>query len=85
MLNWWVLFLWRDYPAWSFETFLMVFVWATSLYLMCVFVYPRNRSAREPWAEVFAVNHRWIIGSFVAFALADIVITALRGDLLDPP
>ena len=33
VLNWWVLFSWRDHGVWSFTLFLSLIVWAVALYL----------------------------------------------------
>ena len=85
VLNWWVLFTWRGHEVWSFSLFLSLIVWAVALYLPVVFLYPPGKPASETWAAVYANNRQWFLGAFALFAAADIWITALRGDLFDPP
>jgi len=85
VLNWWVLFSWRDHEVWSFTLFLSLILWAVALYLPVVFLYPPQKPANESWAAVYASNRQWFLGAFALFAAADIWVTALRGGLFDPP
>lgn len=85
VLNWWVLFSWRDQEVWSFTLFLSLIVWAVALYLPVVFLYPPRKPASERWADVYANNRQWFLGAFASFAAADVWVTALRGGLFDPP
>lgn len=85
VLNWWVFFQWREQTEWSFGAFLMVVVWAVTFYLEAVILYPPDLDEDEDFGEVFARNRSWFLGLFVASSLADIALTAMRGDLRDPP
>lgn len=85
VLNWWVLFSWRDHEVWSFTLFLSLILWAVTLYLPVVFLYPPQKPASESWAAVYASNRQWFLGAFALLAAADIWVTALRGGLFDPP
>ena len=85
VLNWWVLFSWRSHEVWSFTLFLSLIVWAVALYLPVVFLYPPGKPASEAWMAVYASNRQWFLGAFASFAALDIWVTALRGDLFDPP
>ncbi len=85
VLNWWVLFSWRGHEVWSFTLFLSLILWSVALYLPVVFLYPPHKSPNEGWAAVYTSNRQWFLGSFAAFAVADVWVTALRGGLFDPP
>ena len=85
VLNWWVFFQSRTFTNWTFDGFLIVVVWAVLFYLMTVVLYPPDLSERESYGDVFERNRVWFLGLFVASSLGDIGLTALRGDLLDPP
>jgi hypothetical protein len=77
ILNWWVLYLWKDHAVWTFETFLVLILWAMAFFSLSVATYP-------PGLEDFE-NHRktwlWI---FIAAVLMDILQTAVRGQLFNP-
>jgi hypothetical protein len=85
VLNWWVLFSWRTHQTWNFATFLLLIIWAVSLYLMVVFLYPPRKDAGEGWREVYAGNRQWFLSSFLALTLTDIWLTGIRSGLMDPP
>lgn len=85
VLNWWVLFSWREHQVWSFTLFLSLMVWVVALYLPVVFLYPPRKATTEPWGMVYRTNRQWFLGAFAAFAAADVWATALRGGLFDPP
>ena len=85
VLNWWVLFSWRDHQVWSFTVFLALILWAVAIYLLVVLLYPARKPATETWSAVYASNRQWFLAAFAAFASADICVTALRGGLLNPP
>ena len=85
VLNWWVFFQSRTFTNWSFGVFLVVIVWAVLFYLMTVVLYPPDLAEGEDYGGVFERNRGWFLGLFVASSLSDIGLTALRGDLLDPP
>lgn len=40
VLNWWVVFIWRDHSNWSFDEFLVLVLWAISHYLIAITLYP---------------------------------------------
>jgi len=85
VLNWWVFYQSRTFTDWSFGVFLVVIVWAVLIYLMVVVLYPPDMAEGEDYGTVFERNRGWFLGLFVASALTDIGLTALRGDLFDPP
>lgn len=85
VLNWWVLFSWRDHDVWSFTLFLSLIVWVVALYLPVAFLFPPRKEAGEGWAAVWESNRPWFLGAFASFAVADVWVTALRGGLFDPP
>ena len=85
ILNWWVFFQNRDFEAWSFEVFLVVIVWAVLYFLLAVLLFPPDIGGGEDYSELFERNRKWFLSIFVASSLADMLLTASRGDLLDPP
>jgi len=85
VLNWWVFFQSRTFTNWSFGVFLVVILWAVLFYLMTVVLYPPDLAEAEDYGGVFERDRQWFLGLFVASSLSDIGLTALRGDLLDPP
>jgi hypothetical protein len=85
ILNWWVFFQWSDFPDWSFEAFLAIVLWAVALYMLSVVLYPPDMAEDEDFREVFEINRQWIMATFMVVALTDILTTAIRGDLLNPP
>ncbi|MFV1988845.1 MAG: hypothetical protein ACC682_16355, partial [Gemmatimonadota bacterium] len=85
VLNWWVMFSWHTYDTWSFATFLLLILWAVSLYLLVVFLYPPRKPASEGWAALYDGNRQWFLSTFATFMVLDIWITGIRGGLFDPP
>jgi hypothetical protein len=85
VLNWWVLFTWRTHEVWTFDVFLLLILWAVALYLLVVFLYPPGKDIGETWGGVYESNRRWFLSTYAAMSLLDIAITAVRGDLFDPP
>ncbi|MFO1406834.1 MAG: hypothetical protein U1F08_04770 [Steroidobacteraceae bacterium] len=80
VLNWWVLYQWRDYQGWSFEVFLMVVLWALSFYVMSIALYPPDdRDAHTPTS-----GHTWFFWAALATCVLDIAWTATRGALFEP-
>jgi len=85
VLNWWVSFSWGDFTAWSFDIYLVLIVWAISLYMMAVILYPPDIRGDESYTELFERNRQWLFGMFILMIGLDIAQTALRGDLFSPP
>jgi hypothetical protein len=85
VLNWWVFFQSRTFEGWSFDVFLIVIVWAVAYFLMAVVLYPPDIAEDEDYARIFERNRTWFLSLFVASVFVDIALTAVRGDLLDPP
>ena len=84
LLNWWVLFLWADYAAWSFDVYLLLIGWGIALYMLAVILYPPEISKEDSYAEIFERNRKWLFGTFVIFVALDVAQTAVRGQLLEP-
>lgn len=84
LLNWWVLFLWADYPEWSFDIYLLLISWGIALYMLAVVLYPPDIRGNESYEDIFEQNHKWLYGAFAFFILLDIAQTAVRGQLFQP-
>ncbi|TQV84378.1 hypothetical protein [Aliikangiella coralliicola] len=85
VLNWWVFFQLNTFTEWSFEFFLVVVIWAVFFYLMSVVLYPIEKNTVQDYGLIFEKNRPWFLGLFIASNLSDIALTALRGQLLNPP
>ena len=84
MLNWWVLFLWSDYPEWSFDIYLLLISWGIALYMLAVVLYPPDMSQEDSYEVVFKQNRKRLYRIFIVFRTLDISQTAVRGQLFDP-
>jgi hypothetical protein len=84
ILNWWVFFLWRTRNAWTFEIFLLLMAWTGSFYLLAIFLYPPGALETQTYREIFDRTRVGYYGSLIASILLDILLTAIRGDLLHP-
>jgi hypothetical protein len=84
LLNWWVLFLWVDYPAWSFDIYLLLIGWGIALYMLAVILYPPDIKREDSYEEVFEKNRTWLFGAFIVFVAFDVAQTAVRGQLFEP-
>jgi hypothetical protein len=84
LLNWWVLFLWADYPSWSFDIYLLLIGWGIALYMLSVILYPPDIKLEDSYDEVFEKNRTWLFGTFITFVGLDVAQTAVRGQLFEP-
>ena len=84
VLNWWVIFAWRDETQWSFDTFLVLIMWAVSHYMLVIALYPPDLSDADLLSELFPRNRVWFFSNLAVLAGLDIVQTAMRGDLFRP-
>lgn len=80
VLNWWVLYQWRDYRGWSFEVFLLIVLWSLTFYVMSIALYPPDDNE----ARGTEFDYRWFYWAAIATGVADIVWTAVRGRLFTP-
>lgn len=85
VLNWWVFYQAQTVTTWSLDFLLVVVVWSVLFFLLAVLLVPSHESQEESYRDVFERSRRWFMGLWVASSLADILLTAFRGDLLDPP
>ena len=84
LLNWWVLFLWVDHPAWSFDIYLLLIAWGILLYMLSVVLYPPDIRDDVSYGALFERNRHWLFGFFIVFVFFDIAQTAVRGQLFTP-
>ena len=86
VLDWWVLYSWRDRQDWTLEVYLVQMAWAIPHYLIAVFLYPPSSGPREAWIDFFGRNRHWFIGTVLAPFVLDSVHTALEADpAREPP
>jgi hypothetical protein len=84
ILQWWVTFKWNTETHWTFDHYLALIIWAVSMYLMTVFLYPPDLSETEEHKARFERNRSGYYSSFSAMCLLDIVQAAIHGDLFHP-
>ena len=53
--------------------------------MLSVILYPPDIRGDESYAELFERNRQWLFATFILTTVLDIALTALRGDLLNPP
>lgn len=80
VLNWWVIFTWRDHTQWSFDEFLVIVFWGISHYAIVITLYPPD----EVGYTEFRTHRHWFLWAFVGMACLDIAQTAMRGDVFHP-
>lgn len=79
ILNWWTLFRWRDFEAWTFDAFAVLVIWALMIFAMPVALYPPN----EPVGPELK-HRRTLLVMFLLNATFEIAQTAILGQLLQP-
>ena len=84
ILQWWVTFRWNTETHWTFDHYLALIIWAVSMYLLTVFLYPPDLSEAEEHQARFERNRSGYYSSFVVMCLLDIVQAAIHGDLFHP-
>jgi hypothetical protein len=96
-VNWWVTFQFQGYAAersaaaeqpasfWSVEIFLILLLWAVFLYMPSILLFPPDEDEYEDYNAIYHRNRFFLMGTFVGFGVMDIVQTAARGALFDPP
>ena len=59
--------------------------WDVLFFLFAVMLFPRDVAVDQDYVQVFERNRGWFLCLFALTSIADLMLTALRGDLLDPP
>ena len=81
ILQWWVLFLWKGTPVWTFETFFVLVLWALAFFSLAVSLYPPGSKPEDR----FAGHRRAYLRIWIGALALDLLQTGLRGDLMQPP
>lgn len=79
LLNWWILFRWRDHGAWSFYLFVFVLLSPIVAFLLTVLLYPEPMSDEADLEVHFFANHRWFFGLGATLPVIDLGDTLLKG------
>lgn len=82
IVDWWTGISWRDETDWNFYLFLIIVIWAVSHYVAAITLYPPQTTGIEHPLEY---RSTWFFWAFVGVASTDILQTAARGDVFDPP
>ena len=78
VLNWWVFLLWRGFNDWTFTVFFTIVMWAISMYILVVALYPPRLAESVDYREMFESNRTWFLSVFVIWLILDIIVTAMR-------
>jgi hypothetical protein len=79
LLNWWILFRWRDHGAWSFYLFVFVLLSPIVSFLLTVLLYPEPLADEADFEAHFFANHRWFFGLGAMLPVIDLGDTLLKG------
>lgn len=79
LLNWWILYRWRDHGAWSFYLFDFVLLSPIVSFLLTVLLYPEPMSDEADLEAHFFANHRWFFGLGSTLPVIDLGDTLLKG------
>lgn len=58
---------------------------AVLFFLFAVMLFSPDVAVDQDYVQVFERNRGWFLCLFALTSIADLMLTALRGDLLDPP
>ena len=78
VLNWWVFLLWRGFDDWTFAVFFTVVMWAVSMYVLALALYPPRLSRDVDYRALFESNRTWLLSTFIIMLVLDLAVTAFR-------
>ena len=78
VLNWWVFLLWRGFDAWTFSVFFTVIIWAISMHVLALALYPPRLSKDVDYRVMIETNRTCFLSTFIVMLSLDIVVTGMR-------
>lgn len=79
LLWWWAEFQWSTVRSWTFAMYLFVLTYAVLLFLMSAALIPADAIGQTDFRAFFSRRKTWFLGLVVAYALTDLVDSALKG------
>ncbi|MGQ0560091.1 MAG: hypothetical protein ACT4OE_11020 [Sphingosinicella sp.] len=76
---WWWQFNLQHVESWTFGRYLFVLGYAFLIYLMCVFLLPRDLEGYEGYQDYFLDRRHWFYGLMIALGAIDLIDTLLKG------
>jgi hypothetical protein len=66
------------FDAWTFSVFFTVIMWAISLYVLALALYPPRLSRNVDYREMFETNRTWFLSTLIIMLSLDIIVTGMR-------
>ena len=81
MLNWWLLYRWRNAPSWNFFLFVWVTIPGILMYLATAILFPGEleTTGSPTWRDYYYKNRRGFFFVLGSIAPLDVVDTLLKG------
>lgn len=79
LLWWWAEFQWSAARSWTFAMYLFILIYAVLLFLMSAALVPAEVVAPSDYRAFFDRRKAWFLGLIVAYALTDLVDSAMKG------
>jgi hypothetical protein len=78
-LNWWVLFRWEPWQAWSFPLFMFLLLTPTVSFLLSVILFPDPFDEKMDFKKHFYEDRRWFFALAAVLPPLDFFDTLLKG------
>jgi hypothetical protein len=78
VLEWWILFRWRDYQDWNYFLFLFLLMSPSISFLLSVILFPSN-TEKTDFKQIFYGNRRWFFSMAALLMPLDAADTLLKG------
>jgi len=66
------------FDAWTFSVFFTVIIWAISMYVLALGLYPPRLSKDVDYRVMIETNRTWFLSTFIVMLSLDIVVTGMR-------
>ncbi|MBU6452951.1 MAG: hypothetical protein KGS72_14295 [Cyanobacteria bacterium REEB67] len=76
---WWWEFKLIHVEQWTFEVYLMLILYAISIFLLCSLLFPDEMQEYSGFEEYFMSRRKWFFGIFGLSFVIDLADTALKG------
>ncbi|MEM9313322.1 MAG: hypothetical protein AAGA95_01740 [Pseudomonadota bacterium] len=76
---WWWEFALNDMEVWLFRHYLLIILYAVSLYLLCALLFPADLDDHDGYQDYFLSRHRWFFGLFGLTQIIDVFDTLMKG------
>ena len=76
---WWWQFNLLDLPAWQFQNYMFLLIYAVILFLICALLFPTDLDDYSGFEEYYFSRRKWFFGLLAASFLIDLYDTWLKG------